>query len=89
MPSPRTEPGRWSMGRFLRRLDVRLVLALASTALLALLISGAALNQILPGYFKEQASIRLDASANSTALLIQDAASRATERGLGEYLTDP
>ena len=27
MRSQKTEPGRWSIGRFLRRLDVRLVLA--------------------------------------------------------------
>jgi signal transduction histidine kinase len=65
------------------------VVALASTALIALLISGVALNQILPGYFEEQGRARTEASANATALLIIDAANRAATSGLGEFLNDP
>jgi signal transduction histidine kinase len=86
MPSPRTDVS--TGGRFLRRLDVRLTVAVASTALLALLISGMALSQILPGFFEQQAQARLRSAANSTALLITDAATRAAEQNLGQYLTD-
>ena len=72
MPSPRS---RATTG-FLRRLDVRLVLALASIAFVALLVSGIALNQFLPDYFAQQAESRLSSAANSTAILIQDTLER-------------
>jgi len=61
---------------FLRRLDVRLVLALASIAFVALLVSGIALNQFLPDYFARQAESRLSSAANSTAILLQDTLER-------------
>jgi signal transduction histidine kinase len=64
---------------------VRLVVALASTALIALLISGVALNQILPGYFEEQGRARTASAAQATALLIIDTANRSPLR---EFLTD-
>jgi len=65
------------------------VVALASTALIALLISGVALNQILPGYFEQQGRARTEASAQATALLIIDTVNRAATSGLGEFLNDP
>lgn len=65
---------------------MRLVVALASTALIALLISGVALNQILPGYFEEQGRARTETAAQATALLIIDTANRSPLR---EFLTDP
>ena len=58
MHSARTEPasGRFATVRgWFQRLNVRLVIALASIALVALLVSGIALSQILPGYFLDQA----------------------------------
>ena len=87
MPSPRTEPT--PIRRFVRRLDVRLVVALASTALIALLISGVALNQILPGYFEQQGQARTESSAQAAALLIVDTVNRSATSGLGEFLNDP
>jgi two-component system sensor histidine kinase BaeS len=65
------------------------VVAVAVTALIALLISGVALNQILPGYFEEQGRAKVEASAQATALLIIDTANRAATSGLGEFLNDP
>jgi signal transduction histidine kinase len=50
---------------------VRLVLALASVALVALLISGVTLSQIIPGYLEEQAHQQLTTAANGTGLLIR------------------
>ncbi len=81
MHSARTEPPTEPMvGRVQRQLawfqqlNARLVLALASMALVALLVSGLALNQILPGYFVEQASSRARSAALATALLLQEQA---------------
>jgi signal transduction histidine kinase len=74
--------------RFIRRLDVRLVLALAFTALIALLISGVALNQILPGWFQQQGISQTESSAQATALLIIDTVNRSATSGLGEFLND-
>jgi signal transduction histidine kinase len=67
---------------------VRLVVALASAALLALLTSGVALNQILPGYFEEQGRARTESAAQASALLIIDTVNRSATSGLGEFLTD-
>ncbi|MGZ8562098.1 MAG: ATP-binding protein [Candidatus Limnocylindria bacterium] len=64
-----------------QQLNARLVLALASVALVALLVSGLALNQILPGYFKEQATSRARTAALATAVYLRDqATSVATTR---------
>jgi signal transduction histidine kinase len=62
--------------------------ALAVTALIALLISGVALNQILPGYFEQQGRANTENSANATALLIINTVNRSATSGLGEFLND-
>jgi len=72
MPSRRSS----ATSGFLRRLDVRLVLALSSVAFMALLVSGIALSQFLPDYFAQQAESRLSSAARSTAILIQDTLER-------------
>lgn len=81
MHSARTEPPAEPMGGRVRRqlawiqqLNARLVLALASVALVALLVSGLALNQILPGYFQEQATSRARTAALATAVYLRDQA---------------
>lgn len=88
MRSAKTDAGSVPpLGRVRRRLawfqqlNARLVLALASVALVALLVSGLSLNQVLPGYFVEQAASRARTAALSTALLLQEQAnSVATTR---------
>jgi signal transduction histidine kinase len=60
----------------MQRLNVRLVIALASVALVALLVSGATLNQILPGLFVSQAETRAQVAAAATSILMEDTASR-------------
>ncbi len=88
MRSARTDSGSVpTLGGVRRRLawfqqlNARLVLALASVALVALLVSGLSLNQVLPGYFVEQAASRARTAALSTALLLQEqATSVATTR---------
>ncbi|MBA3689014.1 MAG: HAMP domain-containing histidine kinase [Chloroflexi bacterium] len=67
----------------MQRLNVRLVIALASVALIALLISGATLNQILPGLFVNQAETRAKIAAAATGLLMEDTASRVPPDVLG------
>ena len=65
MRSPRTDPLLDPIRRVAtlpQRLNVRLVLALASVAAVALLISGIALAQILPGYFLDQAERRAESA---------------------------
>jgi signal transduction histidine kinase len=57
-----------------QRLNARLVLALASVVIVALLVSGVALAQILPGYFVDQAERRAETAAISTGILIQSVA---------------
>lgn len=80
MPSPRTdadrpEPtGRLHLPRgwaaVFQRLNTRLVVAIGSVALVGLIVSALAINQILPGYFGEQTQQRLSSALVSTALLI-------------------
>ncbi len=84
MPSARTEavdkPTIWRRPRrpgFLQQLTVRMVMAISSVALVGLLVSGLALNQILPGYFLEQAGSRAETAALATALLLQKTAGTA------------
>jgi signal transduction histidine kinase len=77
MRSPRTDPLLTPVRQVAAlptRLNVRLVLALASVVLLALMISGIALSQILPGYFVDQAERRAETAAISTAILVQSVA---------------
>lgn len=86
MPSAKTdpppEPGIGPLRRplaWFQQLNARLVLALASVALVALLVSGLALNQILPGYFVEQAQSQARTAALSTGLLLVREANRVLE----------
>jgi two-component system sensor histidine kinase BaeS len=67
----------------MQRLNVRLVIALASVVLVALLVSGATLNQILPGLFVGQDETRARLAAGAEALLIQDSAARISDDVLG------
>jgi signal transduction histidine kinase len=60
-----------SLDRFAKRLNVRLVFALWSVALVGLIVSAIAISQILPTYFAEQTRARLEAAALSTALVTQ------------------
>jgi len=87
MPSPKTEPahrsepaGRLRIPRgwsaFLQRLNTRLVLAIGSVALVGLIVSAVAINQILPAYFAEQTRERLGSALVSTRLLIDIFAQR-------------
>ncbi|HSK93729.1 MAG TPA: HAMP domain-containing sensor histidine kinase [Candidatus Angelobacter sp.] len=62
---------RGALRRFVQRLNVRFVFALWSIALVGLVISAIAINQILPDYFREQAEERLETAALSTVLLTQ------------------
>jgi signal transduction histidine kinase len=78
MRSPRTEPAppqtadsRSGATALLRRLDVRLAFAIASVAVIGLLVSGIAISQILPGFFVEQTRDRLRSAAASTKLVIE------------------
>jgi signal transduction histidine kinase len=77
MPSARTDrllaPVR-RVAALPERLNVRLVLALASVVLVALLVSGIALSQVLPGYFVDQAERRAETAAISTAILVESVA---------------
>ena len=66
---------RRQLGWF-QQLNARLVLALISVALVALLVSGVALSQILPGYFLEQATSQARTAALATALLLEREADR-------------
>jgi len=86
MPSARTEkgdkPAIWRRPRrpgFFQRLNVRLVMAISGVALVGLLVSGLALNQILPGYFLEQAGTSARTAALATALLLERTAGTAAE----------
>src|SRR3990170_3113332 len=78
MRSPRTDatsarPRRHRRGerlrRLVQRLNVRFVVALWSVALVGLVISAVAINQILPNYFREQAEERIETAATSIALV--------------------
>ena len=57
---------------FLRRLNVRLVVAIATVSLVGLIVSGVAINQIVPGYFRQQAVARLQTATLSIILLAQE-----------------
>ncbi len=89
MPSPRTDPPGssrstpdWSsfdprgLPALVGRLNVRLVLALAIVALVALITSGIAIQQILPGFFAEQTEQRIQTAAASTALSLRETVTR-------------
>jgi signal transduction histidine kinase len=74
MRSPRSDAAPGPLGAAtgtLQRLNVRLVLILASVALVALIVSGVALSQILPGYFADEAARRAETAARATATLVR------------------
>jgi signal transduction histidine kinase len=81
-PAAAQQPTSNPLG-LMQRLNVRLVIALASVALIALLISGTTLNQILPGLFVSQAETRARIAAAATGLLMEDTASRVPPEVLG------
>jgi signal transduction histidine kinase len=75
MHSARTDTSSrriWQLRGLMQRLNVRLVMVLASVALVALLVSSLALSQILPGYFLDQARRRAETAAVSTYLLVRN-----------------
>ncbi len=75
MHSARTEPPADRFGilrELLQRLNVRLVLVLSGVALVALVVSGIAISQILPGYFVDQATRRAETAEQSTSILVED-----------------
>src|SRR5918996_3060117 len=99
MRSPRTDSDRsipaWRLDlahgvtAFLQRLNTRLVLAIASVALVSLLVSSIAINQILPGYFSDQTRQRLETAADATAILILAFANQAVAQGRDGILIVP
>jgi signal transduction histidine kinase len=91
MPSPRTDPPAsspprstpdWStfdprgLPALAGRLNVRLVFATSLVALVGLLTSGIAIQQILPGFFTEQTEQRIDTAAAAAAFSLQGAVTR-------------
>jgi signal transduction histidine kinase len=92
MRSPRTEPAigrllrrrraRTALRRFGQRLNVRFVFALWSIALVGLVISAIAINQILPDYFRQQSRDRVEAAANSIVFYTLALAGGLEEQGL-------
>jgi signal transduction histidine kinase len=90
MPSPRTETDRsgppWhldmahGLSAFLQRLNTRMVLAIASVALVSLLVSAIAINQILPEYFAEQSRQRLDSAINTMLFLLEEVTATVREQ---------
>ena len=84
MPSPRTDPSRSGPGwrvdlahgaaAFVQRLNTRLIFAFSLVALVGLVVSAIAINQILPGYFARQTQERLVTAAEATGLLMQQLA---------------
>jgi signal transduction histidine kinase len=99
MPSPKTDPapsaepaGRFHLPRglaaFFQRLNTRLVVALALVSLIGLTVSGLAINQILPGYFRLQTEERLQGAALSIALLVQQVADAEREEAAGTVLAE-
>jgi signal transduction histidine kinase len=89
MRSARTEtPGRlerWTATT--QRLNVRLVLVLASVALVALLVSSIALSVILPGYLDDVAERQARTAAIGTALLVEIQADAIRTSSPGVLLT--
>jgi signal transduction histidine kinase len=93
MPSPKTEKTEssrgWSdrigwpdvnprgIGDWPKRLNVRLILVLGAVTLVALVTSGIAISQILPGYFIEQTTQRLETAAAATGIDLQQRVNEA------------
>ena len=89
MRSPRTERLRQAVRIHpLRRLSARLVVTISAVSLLGLLISGIAISQILPGYFVEQATQRLQSAAQATYRLLEDTVRNTIETRPGLLTPD-
>lgn len=96
MPSPKTEAqrqeptGRLHLPRgwaaVFQRLNTRLVLAIGSVALVGLIVSAIAINQILPGYFAEQTADRLGTAGLGTILLMNQQATSLIANDLPGYV---
>ena len=99
MPSPKTEAqsrerseptGRLHLPRgwaaVFQRLNTRLVLAIGSVALVGLIVSAVAINQILPGYFAVQTAERLETAGLGTGLLMRQLATNAIANDLPGYV---
>jgi signal transduction histidine kinase len=90
MRSPKSdvEPrGIPQLAGIFQRLNVRLVLVLSGVALVALLVSGVALSQILPGYFADEAERRAETAAIATRILVRNGAEFLAQRRPGWLLT--
>ena len=83
MPSPRTDTARRWLFHGLAGLRFRLVLLLSVVSLIALLVLGVALNQILNSYFEEQEGRRLSQAADSSAAFLSQILSVARPEMLG------
>ena len=68
-----------ALRRLVQRLNVRFVFALWSIALVGLVISAIAINQILPDYFRQQSLDRVEAAAVGIAALTQTNADSLAE----------
>ena len=98
MPSQRTDPRDWlsgwrsvdrnSLASLAERLNVRLILALGVVALVGLVVSGAAISQILPGYFAEQSLQRTRTALASTGLFLRNSITTVGE-AQPELVLDP
>ena len=96
MPSPRTDPRDWLAGwravdrsrltLWTQRLNVRLIVSLALVALVGLVVSGAAITQILPGFFAEQSQQRAQTAAVSAALFLRQRITTLGETNPGVVL---
>jgi signal transduction histidine kinase len=89
-PAPAPEPfGRLHLPRglaaFFQRLNTRLVVAIGSVALVGLVVSAVAINQILPGYFVDQTQQRVATAAISTGFLLREEMANAAEQGNGIF----
>jgi signal transduction histidine kinase len=76
-----------SLRGFIRRLNLRLVVAIATVSLVGLIVSGVAINQIVPEYFRQQAVARQQTAALSIALIVQEIADSERERRPGVLAT--
>jgi len=90
MRSPKSGPGARPVrpvADLIQRVNVRLVPVLASVALVALVVSGVALSQILPGYFADEAERRAETAANATLILVRNQADILRRERPSELLT--
>ena len=82
MPSQRTDRRGDRLFRALGGLRFRLIVVLSSVSLVALLVLGVALNQILNAYFAEQEGRRLSQAADSTSRGLEQVLNGASDASL-------